>query len=188
MVLKSKRTIVLSGISGIGKSTIISELNRTLVFEHLQASALIQKFFQSKQEQNYTSEQLRTGNIEENQIALSEALKALPSNKNYIFDSHTVIDTPDGLVAVEPTIFEPATPKHFIFLFEPPVIIQQRRERDHTRERPERSTEQITEYQNLALINCAMIATHFNVPMTVLSTSKISEIAELAQNYFTQSM
>lgn len=182
--MTSKRTLVLSGVSGVGKSTIVSELTQSLDFDHLQASALIRDFFQSKKNQIYTSEQLRAANIEENQLALSETLKALPSNKNYIFDSHTVIDTSEGLVAVAPTIFEPATPKHFIFLFENPATIQQRRAKDHKRERPARSAEQLTEYQNQALINCAKIATHFNVPMTVLSTSNISEIRELARRCF----
>ncbi len=179
-----KRMIVLSGISGIGKSTTISRIKNEFDFVHLQASQMIKEFFQKSNKLNYTSEQLRTRDASENQQALISVLQTLPDDGNYIFDAHSVIDTPNGMHKIPSEVFKAANPNHLIFLFDKPNEILRRRLRDGTRTRPERSADELADHQNLALANMAEIATKLDRSLTVLSTSKIDELKFLIRSSF----
>lgn len=183
----SRKILVLSGISGIGKSTTITTIKNEFNFTHLQASQMIKEFFHNTQKEKYTSEQLRIKNPSENQKALISVLRTLSDDENYIFDAHTIIDTPNGIYEIPIEVFEAASPDHLIFLFEDPAQILARRSNDKDRTRPERSVDQLAEHQNLALINIAQIANKLKRPLTVLSTSQVDELDSLVRGYFTPS-
>lgn len=181
----SKKTLLVSGISGIGKSTTISKLATNFTFKHLQASQMIKDFFQESHKEDYTSEQLRMRDPSENQKALINVLQSLSGNENCIFDAHTIIDTPNEIYEVPLEVFDAANPVHIIFLFDDPVKILARRSNDKSRARPKRTTDQLAEHQNLALTNIARIANRLSRPLTVLSTDQTEELQSLAQRYFT---
>lgn len=104
--MSRRKVVALAGLSGVGKSTLLENAQRTLVFEHLQASELIKAERRECQRKPVAHDLLREGNIDDNQaLLISGFMRRAPKEGLIVLDGHTVIDTPDGLVEILPSVF-----------------------------------------------------------------------------------
>ena len=79
----TRRTVALTGIPGVGKSTLLTSLSTRLDFVPLQASALIRKGREQALGEMVTHDWLRYANLEESQQLLirgfdASATQAMP--------------------------------------------------------------------------------------------------------------
>jgi ABC-type dipeptide/oligopeptide/nickel transport system ATPase component len=102
----TKSVVALVGISGVGKSTLLRAAAETIQFQHLQASALIKAAKEKQTAETVVTDDLRTADITDNQALLVQGFSDArdPSKTLIVLDGHTVIDTPNGLVTIEPRI------------------------------------------------------------------------------------
>lgn len=177
------RTIVaLFGISGVGKTTLaraVRELVPNML--HLQASELMRAAL------GQSSEALRTApsdTIDRNQLVLIEAFR-IEQNRHpdapILFDGHSLIDTPGGLVDISAEVILALTPSHIVFLRDEPAQILARREEDRNRTRPPRTTLQIAESQSRALNNAQAYAETGKLPFLLLQPGENLRLAQVLQ-------
>lgn len=171
-----KQSIVaLVGISGVGKSTLLKAALDHVPFQHLQASALIKAAKEAITTSPVAADDLRQADINDNQALLVHGFGSArsPDEPLIVLDGHTVIDTPSGLVGIEPRVFAELGVTRFIFLADDPAAISLRREKDQSRSRPRRSTEELEEHQMQALLNAFVAARHLDVPLLVFTVSQV---------------
>ncbi len=114
----ARRIIALAGLSGAGKTTLIRRVADQATLVHLSASDLIKAQIKLENEEERTSEALRSGNIPYNQDRLVTAFTAIAQSltKHIILDCHTVIDTPVGIQRIPVEVFRAIEITDFIFL------------------------------------------------------------------------
>jgi adenylate kinase len=174
-----KQSIVaLVGISGVGKSTLLKAVADSVQFQHLQASALIKEAREANTRYSVSSDDLGRADISDNQALLVRGFENArsPNMPLIVIDGHTVIDTPGGLIRIEPPVFAALGVTQFIFLADDPQAISLRREKDQSRTRPKRSPEELEEYQTQALLNAFAAARHLDVPLSVFTISQVDGI------------
>ncbi len=169
-----QKTIFVAGVSGVGKTTFLKSLACRTEFQHLTASQIIKDQKRHIKSQGMTSEELRLANIGDNQKVLIDGFhrQKTPQIGLIIIDGHTVIDTPEGLVEIEGSVFKRLGIDHFIFLKENPAEILKRRQADLSRERPLVHAELIEEHQAISFSVTAKIAETLSVPLTPLNTNQ----------------
>lgn len=169
------RTIAVVGISGVGKSTFLFELQKTVRFQLLTASSLIKDQKRAIEQGSLTSEELRLANIGDNQLLLVDGFhrKRDIGAEIVVLDGHTVVDTPNGLIEISSDIFNKIGIETFIFLMERPELIADRRAGDSDRTRPNLSVEKLQQHQNLALTVAARAALTMRVPLIVITSDQI---------------
>ena len=93
---------------------------------------------------------LREANINENQQFLTIGfLRAVdPEAQIVIIDGHSVIDTPSGLVPIEPAVFAKLRIQRVIFLVDDPSEIFRRRAGDRSRNRPARTVDDLRPHES----------------------------------------
>ncbi len=180
----SVKAITLVGLSGVGKSTMLSKLGNDTRYLHLQASALIRDEKVADSGSISDSEGLRLGNIDENQQLLVRGfLRAKgKSQDTLVLDGHTLIDTPSGLIEISPLVFEEMGISHFVFLFDAPETIFARRGADTTRIRPSRTVKELSHQQELALLVAFRASLRLNVPLTIISQSHIDTLKSIIKS------
>lgn len=159
------RVIAVTGISGVGKTTFLTALRPRCSFQHLQASALIQ----SQREQGLSV--AHDGTIPQNQKMLIAAFNLArdPKADLVVIDGHTLIDTPDGLVRIEPDVFTALHVSQIFYLYDAPTSIFKRRAADTTRTRPQRSIEELAQHQALGLRHGLSVARALRIPIHILT-------------------
>ncbi|MCV0370797.1 AAA family ATPase [Filomicrobium sp.] len=165
--------IAFVGISGVGKSTLLRTLSQRIKFQHLQAGVLIKAA-----RENVPSENLRNQDIEDNQLLLIEGFHAAKDANAplIIIDGHTVVDTPKGLIGIEPIIFAQLGITQFIFLADDSQAISARRLNDTTKNRPKRTPVELEIHQRQALLSAFSSARHLNIPLLVVSAEQFENI------------
>lgn len=166
------------GLPGVGKSTLLEDAQRGLVFEHLQASDLIKAERQERQGKPVAHDLLREGNIDDNQaLLISGFTRRAPEEGLIVLDGHTVIDTPDGLVEISPSVFSAIDVSRFVILVDDVEKIALRRLSDTRRTRPARSHEELAEHQERSLLAAYRAALVLSVPLFVVPLNKHPDIA-----------
>lgn len=173
--------IAIVGLSGVGKSTLLKGIAARVPIQHLQASALIKQAREELSKVSVSADQLRHANIADNQALLIQGFKRAmdPTAHVVVLDGHTIIDTPSGLVRIEPDVFSQVGVQQFVFLAAPPALIYARRAGDATRTRPARTEEELREHQHQALLSAFESAQHLDVPLTVITANQIGVLVEL---------
>jgi adenylate kinase len=167
----TQQRIAFIGISGVGKSTFLAKFAETLAFQHLQASAVIRERRNGNFAPTIEIDSLREVDIDENQRFLVEGFEHL-SDKNancVILDGHSIIDTPSGLIKIDPVVFSTIGISHFVFLYDRPDKIFARRQADSARSRPSRTVEELSHHQNEAVLSAFNAARYSHVPMDIIS-------------------
>jgi adenylate kinase len=174
----TKSVVALVGISGVGKSTLLRAAAETIQFQHLQASALIKAAKEKQTAETVVTDDLRTADITDNQALLVQGFSDArdPSKTLIVLDGHTVIDTPNGLVTIEPKVFEALGVTQFIFIADEVATIALRRANDQTRNRPQRSASELSHHQEQALLAAFNAAIAIGVPLYIFTTTKFEEI------------
>jgi adenylate kinase len=165
------KLIGLFGVSGVGKTRLAAEVAERLPgVLHLQASQLL------KQALGQSGEALRTSSsntVEDNQLVLPRAFAAALASAPHgsvVIDAHSVIDTDEGYVDVPLAAIAPLGLTHILFLEADPDEIFRRRAGD-ARKRPERSAEQLGDYQNHAERTCRYYACELGLPYIALTAT-----------------
>lgn len=172
----TQAVIALVGISGVGKSTLLRALGESVVFQHLQASALIKAAREAIEAVGH--DDLRRVDIGDNQALLVEGFSRArdPNAQIVILDGHTVVDTPNGLVEIAPAVFAGLGIARFVLVVDEAEAVRQRRSGDKTRNRPERTAEELDEHQKAALLAAYEAARVMAVPLHVFSVSDVEGI------------
>lgn len=171
------RVVALVGVSGVGKSSLLSRLTSECSFLHLQAGKLIKQEKEIAMRSEVSSEDLRLGCVTENQSLLVDGFRRATEGVNglVVLDGHTVIDGSDGLVEVPSYVFASLKLQHLVFLQEEPRTILDRRAGDAVRRRPQRSVEELYSHQLAGLSAATKIALELNIPMTIITPSHSRE-------------
>jgi adenylate kinase len=159
--------VAVAGLSGVGKSTVLTRLKGAVPMQVLQASALIKEARTSAEGRSLTLDALRAVDLDENQQLLIEGFgrqvdKTAPL---VVLDCHTVIEGPGALVRIDPRVFGLMKVKAVVFLEDKPEEIVRRRKNDITRQRP--PTNHLGLVQIEAIRQACAIAATLNIPLFV---------------------
>lgn len=175
--MSRRMVIALAGLSGVGKSTLLENARRRLVFEHLQASDLIKAEKQEHQGKPVAHD-LREGNIDDNQaLLISGFMRRAPEEGLIVLDGHTIIDTPDGLVEISPSVFSAIDVSRFVVLVDDAEKIALRRLSDTRRARPSRSPQELAEHQERSVLAAYRAALALRVPLFIVPLNEHPDIA-----------
>lgn len=164
--------VAFLGVSGVGKTKFLKDVQTQTPFRHLQASELIKAERKRSEAFEISSEQLRTGDIPNNQELLLRAFLREPLGVDdlVVLDGHGVIDTPAGLVEIPSSVFHRIGVAGIAFLRASGEEILRRRNADSGRSRPDRSIDQIEDYQDRAVQHAARVAHEMRIPFLVLES------------------
>lgn len=172
--------VALVGVSGVGKSTLLRGLTHRISFQHLQASDLILHASEMEEDGNVNKDDLAKRNIVSNQEKLVKGFKAKKSvqERLIILDSHTVIDTPDTYVYIEPRVFAKMGVSKIIMLSDEPQTILNRREKDNERIRPSRTIQEIERLQVEVVAHSFKISLALKIPVLILNAQNPLSLEE----------
>lgn len=179
--MRERLILAIAGLSGSGKSTLIEKVRLKFDFQKLSASDLIKQHKAKNEKVMASSEELRTGNLPQNQTDLVHAFlhEKSRTESNIIFDCHTLIDAPNGPISVSSDVFKAVGVSHFAFLRVDPKVLALRRRLDTGRTRPKRNPVELAEQQKVAMETAMDIARVIEVPFTELAVSPDEEIERL---------
>lgn len=94
--------VALVGLSGVGKSTLLGEIARSVPFCHFQASNLIKAERARSTSRETSSEELRLGPVLDNQALLISSFTRATRDVVglVVFDGHIIIDGLFGLTEI----------------------------------------------------------------------------------------
>ena len=175
-----RKVIALVGLSGVGKTSALNALSNHRSFQHLGASQLIREGRQLEDKPE-ALESLRNSNISQNQRLLTAGFRRVIDSQatHIVLDGHTVIETPSGLIAIDPEVFQELGITKFIFLSATPVVIASRRKADATRNRPIPPLDQIRIYQEAALLAAFNICVKLEIPLSIILPNEINSLEHL---------
>ena len=158
------------GLSGVGKSWLISRYAGTNAVMHVQASQLLRDAKASISGAIVTHEELRTGPVLNNQQLLTSrfAIVRATAVMPIIFDGHCLIDSGAHLVEIPVQIIEALSVSGLAFIRSDAQAILERRRSDTTRIRPLRSVEEIMLHQKRVNSLCEEYAMRLNLNLCVV--------------------
>lgn len=171
--------VVLVGISGVGKSWMLSRAMKSLPGQVLSASALIaHELGRIDPSGDIKQDRLRELDITANQTLLSRGVKRAidPAAERVVLDAHTLIDTPHGLTSIATEVFERINPDMFVFVAGAPEDILAHRSRDDSRKRPQRTLEELAEQQSAAQLRTEEIATQLRIPLNTIEAGDVAAL------------
>lgn len=165
------KVVAVVGLSGVGKTRVLKELSEKIPFLHLQASQIIKNEQVRRHGSPSTSEQLRSGQIIDNQRLLISGFEYQTANCDslVVFDGHVVIDAGSSIIEIPSSIFKALKCESLVVLTDDPSDLVRRRLADRTRVRPLRSRLQIERQQTRMIEVAQRIACELSIPCCVLS-------------------
>jgi adenylate kinase len=144
------------GLSGVGKSWLISRFAASSHVMHVQASQLLKDERAKVTGELVTSEALRTGAVLDNQSLLIRAFSRtlVIATIPIILDGHCVVDSDAGLIDIPVDVIEALSVSGIVFVQDRPEAIVARRANDRTRTRPAKSEAEIECHQEHAVSLC----------------------------------
>lgn len=176
---KQHNIIVIVGLSGVGKSHVISELKKDeCLFIHFSAGSLINK--RRKLIERDKLRTLKRNDVLQNQYLLidqfNNELESIPAGSIILFDAHMIIDSDDSILEIPFDIFKKINPSTFILLYDDPAVILSRRKKDSSRVRPRRSIDEIDRQQNKSQKLVEEYASRLSVPLIKLKPNDTEAI------------
>lgn len=165
------------GISGVGKTTFIRNLNKELSFQHLTAGSLIAT---ARSATNEGRDSLRLANVDENQSLLIRGfgISRDPEADLILLDGHVVIHGDNGLKQIPSETFRALGVSGFLHIVASASRIQQNRSSDVTRKRPLLSLAELEAHQADSLNVAANVAKLLDVPWTQVSYEDLTAARE----------
>lgn len=173
------KLLAVFGLSGVGKSWLISRFASAHHVVHVQASQLLRDAKAAISGNVMISEELRTGPVLDNQALLTQAFSAiiLDAVQPIIFDGHCVVDNGNQLVEIPVEFIVALSASGLSFVQSHPSAIIERRLKDVTRPRPARSVEEIELHQNRAMSVCAEYAKRLQLAIHVVDAGDEASFA-----------
>ena len=183
----TRQVVALTGISGVGKSTLIKTLAESVPLTHFEASTLIKEGRHASGDAAVTHDQLRLVDIDENQqlLILGFMLRANASTGLVILDGHMVIERDNGLTRIDARVFGAIGIDSMIFIADNPEAIGHRRRNDIARKRPVPSVDGLRLIQEEAQSHATTICRALNIPLHVFRLNQSSLIAQTLQQLST---
>jgi adenylate kinase len=155
------------GLSGVGKSWLISRYAGKNTVMHIQASELLRDAKMALLGAAVSSEELRTGAVLDNQQLLITGFAAVRADAALpiIFDGHCVVDRGSDLVEIPVEVIRALSVSGLVFIRSEAEAIVEKRLEDKTRSRPIRSPEEILAHQQRALSLCEEYATDLDLDL-----------------------
>jgi adenylate kinase len=164
------QVVAVFGVSGVGKSWLISRFASANPVAHVQASQLLREAKAAIDGCNTTPEQLRRGAVLDNQTLLIQAFTTLRirEKRPIIFDGHSVIDNDHRLVEIPCEVIEALLPSGLILVQADAFAIARRRAEDLARIRPNRTAAEIGMHQDRARIVCTEYAKRLHLALHII--------------------
>ncbi len=149
--------VTVFGISGVGKSWMISRYAAAANVAHVRASQLMRDARATLVGQPVTSEDLRRGPVLDNQSLLTDAFaKVLASEtRPIIFDGHCLVDVGPQPIEIPIDVVRQLQPAGIVLVHAPADEIVRRRQGDTARERPSRDAAALAAQQARCVAICA---------------------------------
>lgn len=178
---KAHKLVVISGISGVGKTVIVNSLLQISErFVHFSAGSLIKK-----QLENVKHDELRLmerDRILHNQNLLLAQLELevrnVSSDACVLFDAHMIIDNDQDLIEIPFDFFEKLNPSLLAFIQESPEIISLRRLQDSSRARPQRTIAELESQQDRSRKLAEEYCQRLSVPCLGFNSTQTEELTQ----------
>jgi adenylate kinase len=159
------KVVTVFGISGVGKSWMISRYAAIANVSHIQASQLMRDARAALVGLPMTSEDLRRGPVLDNQSLLTEAFAEVLATeaRPIIFDGHCLIDIGEKPIEIPVDVIHELQPSGIVLVCAPPEEIVRRRESDTLRERPVRTADALAAQQDRCVSICANYAEQLGI-------------------------
>jgi len=155
-------TIIVVGVSGVGKSTLIQSVASEIPScRHVQASHLLKNALKAQ------AEELRLGAVLDNQKVLIDAfqkVRALAEDV-ILLDAHCIVDSDHGIEIIPEAVFRSLEPTGFVEVWDEPGAVALRRVLDAKRVRPARDEVTIRNHQTLSSETVEQYAAQIGVPL-----------------------
>ena len=151
------KVVTVFGLSGVGKSWMISRYAAAANVAHVQASQLMRDAKAVQVGRAVTSDDLRRGPVLDNQNLLTDAFaKVLAAEtRPVIFDGHCLVDVGDQPIEIPVAVIRQLQTAGIILVYAPIYEIVRRRESDSTRVRPVRTADTLAAQQDRCSTICA---------------------------------
>ena len=182
---ESKRVIIV-GIPGVGKTTIVSRVVELLKEKHISVSVSIfgtVMFEEAKKKGLQSRDDLRKLSVKEQKDLQSMAAKRIASisDEAVIVDTHAFISTKEGFYPGLPhNVLEILNPDSFIMISARPEEIYNRRMKDTTRSRDIVSIDEIKKELDVtsAMLSTCSILCGSPIKMVLNTEGKVDEAAK----------
>jgi len=180
------RVAAVFGISGVGKTTMISSFTREHPWAHAVkgSSLLLAATSQADSEKLRAVPADEVSANQERLVAAFADLRAAHPDRHIIFDGHSIIDTDQTLMVIPADVIVRLEPSAIIFLEEAPSVISARRAADSARARPARSPEQLSRHQSLAKEMAQAYAKALSLPCHVIGTAEVQAFEQILLTTF----
>ncbi|RVI66078.1 adenylate kinase [Sinorhizobium meliloti] len=159
-------TLLVFGVSGVGKSWLCRQAVSDLDMRHISGSELIRTEKKRLTSQIVSADALRLDRVVDNQQLLLDGFRIYKSRdgRPILFDGHNVVDTDEGLVKIPSEVIFGLEPTAFVVVTDKPENVIARRAADASRARPVRSAEAMSAYQELCVALACEHAGALSVP------------------------
>ncbi len=168
-----KTTVMLAGISGVGKTTFLNRLKSELSFQHLTAGSLISAAKEAKKNER---DELRLSDIDENQRLLIQGLSLARDRYSplIILDGHVVIHTASGLEAINSEVFRALGINAILHLVGTAEQILENRTREIGRNRPLLSLQELEDHQSFSILTASTLSRTLDIPWLKVTSADSS--------------
>jgi adenylate kinase len=173
--------VTVFGISGVGKSWMISRYAAVAKFAHIQASQLMREARAALVGEAVSSEDLRRGPVLANQSLLTDAFaKVLAVEaRPIIFDGHCLVDVGEQPIEIPVDVIRQLRPSGIVLLYASADEIVRRRESDTSRVRPLRDANALAAQQARCIAICASYGKQLGLDFVQVRAGNESEFAEV---------
>jgi adenylate kinase len=182
------KVVTVFGLSGVGKSWMISRYAAAANVAHIQASRIMRDAKAALLGQAVTSEDLRRGPVLDNQTLLIGAFaKVLAAEtRPIIFDGHCLVDVGEQPIEIPVDIISRLQPSGIVLVYAPAHEIVRRRGNDTLRERPVRTAEALAAQQDRCVAICTDYAEQLGLDFVTVGASDERNFAQAMSNFFGQ--
>lgn len=176
----SQRIVAVTGISGVGKTTVLRRLAQLIDFQHVTGGSLIAA---AREIAVDSRDIIRYADLDENQRLLVEgfALTRDPYASLVIIDGHVVIDGAEGLSKIPSNVFKALGVSIMVHLEAPPEQIAINRAGDASRPRPFYSRDLLEQHQMLSRWHAHAVSGILNIPLHIVTHDDANQLVNLLE-------